>query len=228
MDDGSTDATPGELARLAAIHPGLRVLRHDRPAGKTAAVHNGVLAARAPLVATIDGDGQNPAAEIARLLAPLAEGRVGLVAGQRRARRDTPAKRAASRAANALRGWALGDRTRDTACGLKAFRREAFLALPYFDNMHRFLPALFRAAGWEVRLVEVEDRPRLSGRSKYTNAGARGVRGDRPPRRALADPAAQARDGRPGALPGPRRASRGGARPRPRPHDRARRMTGPA
>ena len=171
VDDGSTDGTPEALARLAAIHPALRVLRHDRPAGKSAAIHNGVLAARAAVVATLDGDGQNPAEELPRLLAPLAEGRVGLVAGQRRARRDTPAKRWASRGANALRGWALGDRTRDAACGLKAFRREPFLALPYFDNMHRFLPALFRAAGWEVRLLDVEDRPRLSGRSKYTNAG---------------------------------------------------------
>ena len=171
VDDGSIDATPAELARLAAAHPCLRVLRHARPAGKSAAIHNGALAARAETLCTIDGDGQNPAGDLPRLAAPLACGAVGLVAGQRRARRDTRAKRAASRAANALRGWALGDRTRDAACGLKAFRRDAFLALPYFDNMHRFLPALFRAAGWEVRLVEVGDRERLSGRSKYTNAG---------------------------------------------------------
>ena len=172
VDDGSADATPDELARLAAAHPALRVLRHACGAGKSAAIHNGALAARAEIVCTIDGDGQNPARELLRLVEPLlGDARVGLVAGQRRTRRDTAAKRTASRAANALRGWALGDRTRDAACGLKAFRREAFLALPYFDTMHRFLPALFRAAGWGVRLVEVDDRPRLSGRSKYTNAG---------------------------------------------------------
>ena len=172
VDDGSTDATPVALARLAARHPALRVLRHPHPAGKSAAIHNGVLAARAELVCTIDGDGQNPAEDLPRLVAALEMGaRVGLVAGQRSVRRDTAAKRAASRAANAIRARALGDGTRDTACGLKAFRREAFLALPYFDNMHRFLPALFRAEGWEVRLVDVGDRPRLAGRSKYTNAG---------------------------------------------------------
>ena len=172
VDDGSRDATPDELARLSARHASLRVLRHAASAGKSAAIHNGVEAARAAIVCTIDGDGQNPAGELPRLAAALrGDPRAGLVAGQRAVRRDTAAKRAASRAANALRAAALGDRTRDTACGLKAFRRDAFLALPYFDNMHRFLPALFRAAGWEVRLVEVGDRPRLSGRSKYTNRG---------------------------------------------------------
>ena len=217
VDDGSSDATPAALAALAQAHPSLRVLRHDRPAGKSAATHNGALAARAEIVCTIDGDGQNPAEDLLRLAEPLARGAVGLVAGQRRARRDTAAKRAASRAANALRGWALGDRTRDTACGLKAFRRDAFLALPYFDNMHRFLPALFRAAGWEVRLVDVGDRERLSGRSKYTNlgralAGAADLLGVlwliRRRKRAAALPVAAA-EARPVAAPGtPRR--RGG------------------
>lgn len=172
VDDGSTDSTGETLARLAARHPELRVLRHARPAGKSAAIHNGVLAARAELVLTMDGDGQNPAADLPRLVAAMEMGgRVGLVAGQRAVRRTTLPKRLASRAANALRARVLGDGTRDAACGMKAFRREAFLALPYFDTMHRFLPALFRAAGSEVRLVDVGDRPRLSGRSKYTNWG---------------------------------------------------------
>lgn len=172
VDDGSQDATGGTLAHLAARHPELRVLRHGRVAGKSAATHNGVLAARAGLILTIDGDGQNPAADLPRLVAAMEMGgRVGLVAGQRRVRRTTLPKRVASRAANALRSRLLGDGTRDTGCGLKAFRRESFLALPYFDTMHRYLPALFRAAGWEVRHIDVDDRPRLAGRSKYTNLG---------------------------------------------------------
>jgi dolichol-phosphate mannosyltransferase len=174
VDDGSTDATFDELHRARAGLRNVRVLRHARPAGKSAAIHNAVLAARAGIVCTMDGDGQNPAFEIARLCAPLLAGpggRLGLVAGQRRRRRDRPAKRLASRLANALRSWLLADGTRDTACGLKAFRRDAFLGLPYFDNMHRYLPALFRRDGWGVAHIEVEDRARLSGRSKYTNAG---------------------------------------------------------
>jgi dolichol-phosphate mannosyltransferase len=172
VDDGSTDGTGEALAELSARHPALRVLRHARSAGKSAAIHNGVLAARAGTILTIDGDGQNPARDLPRLAAALEMGgRVGLVAGQRAVRRTSLPKRLASRAANALRARLLGDGTRDAACGMKAFRREPFLALPYFDTMHRFLPALFRAAGAEVRHVEVGDRPRLSGRSKYTNWG---------------------------------------------------------
>ena len=172
VDDGSTDGTAGELAELARRRPELRILSNDRAAGKSAAIHNGVLAARGDVVCTIDGDGQNPAAELDKLFRPLlddASGRLGLVAGQRRQRRDTVSKRLASRLANRLRGWLLKDGTRDTACGLKGFRRDAWLALPFFDNMHRFLPALFRRDGWEVLLVDVGDRERLSGRSKYTN-----------------------------------------------------------
>ena len=172
VDDGSTDATADELAEVAARRPQLRVLRNVRAAGKSAAIHNAVLAARAQVICTIDGDGQNPGAELGKLWRPLlddAGGALGLVAGQRLRRRDTASKRLASRLANGLRARLLGDGTRDTACGLKGFRRDAWLALPYFDNMHRFLPALFRRDGWEVLLVDVEDRDRLSGQSKYTN-----------------------------------------------------------
>jgi dolichol-phosphate mannosyltransferase len=174
IDDGSTDATFDELLRASAGQCNVRVLRHHRAAGKSAAIHNGVRAARAGIVCTMDGDGQNPAGEILRLCAPLlddAGGRLGLVAGQRRSRRDRLAKRWASRFANGLRSRLLADGTRDTACGLKAFRRDAWLALPYFDNMHRYLPALFHRDGWGVAHVDVDDRGRLSGRSKYSNLG---------------------------------------------------------
>jgi dolichol-phosphate mannosyltransferase len=172
VDDGSDDGTGEVLARCAAFDTRLRVLRHPRAAGQSAAVHSGVLAARGTLCATLDGDGQNPPAELPALVAPLlaaGAGRIGLVAGQRVGRQDTLSRRLASRLANGLRARILRDGTRDTGCGLKAFRREAFLRLPYFDHMHRYLPALFRRDGWEVALVDVSHRPRSAGRSHYTN-----------------------------------------------------------
>ncbi len=172
VDDGSQDTTAEVIARFAAADPRVRLVRHPRSAGQSAAVHSGVLAARAPVVATLDGDGQNPPGELPKLVAPLLDTgspTVGLVAGQRVGRRDPVSKRLASRAANAIRGWLLRDGTRDTGCGLKAFRREAFLRLPYFDHMHRYLPALFRRDGWQIVLVDVGHRPRLAGRSNYTN-----------------------------------------------------------
>jgi dolichol-phosphate mannosyltransferase len=178
VDDGSTDATPEELAEAARRTPELRLLSNERAAGKSAAIHNAVLAARSDIICTIDGDGQNPAAELTRLFGPLladTSGNLGLVAGQRRKRRDSSSKKVASRIANGLRSRLLGDGTRDTACGLKAFRRDGWLALLFFDNMHRFLPALFRRDGWEILLVDVDDRDRLSGRSKYTNVGRAAV-----------------------------------------------------
>jgi dolichol-phosphate mannosyltransferase len=176
-DDGSRDGTGEALRGFAAAHPELSVtvVTHARPAGQSAAIHDAVRAARAPLVATLDGDGQNPPEEIPTVLAPFLGGnaapRLGLVAGQRRRRNDPLPKRLASRAANRLRGFLLKDGTRDTGCGLKAFRRDAFLALPYFDHMHRFLPALFLRDGWEVAHADVSHRPRVAGRSKYTNLG---------------------------------------------------------
>jgi dolichol-phosphate mannosyltransferase len=172
VDDGSTDATAAVLSRAATADPRLRVVRHPSPGGQSAAVHSGVLAARGGIVATLDGDGQNPPGDLPKLVAPLlapGAGRVGLVAGQRVGRRDTLSKRLASRFANVLRAWLLKDGTRDTGCGLKAFRREAFLRLPYFDHMHRYLPALFKRDGWQVELVDVSHRPRLAGRSNYSN-----------------------------------------------------------
>lgn len=172
VDDGSTDGTAAVVARLAEAVAGLRLVRHARNAGQSAAVHSGVLAARGALVCTLDGDGQNPPEELPRLLAVLladAGGRVGLVAGQRVGRKDSWSKRAASRLANAVRARALADGTRDAGCGLKAFRREAFLALPYFDHMHRYLPALFARDGWEIQHIDVGHRARGAGRSNYGN-----------------------------------------------------------
>jgi glycosyltransferase involved in cell wall biosynthesis len=167
VDDGSTDDT-GAAARAL----GARVLRHPVSGGQSAAVHTGVLAARGRVVCTLDGDGQNPPSELPKLYRPLladATGRLGLVAGQRVGRQDSWSKRWGSRFANALRAWALKDGTRDTGCGLKGFRRDAFLALPYFDHMHRYLPALMKRDGWEVALVDVSHRERQSGRSNYSN-----------------------------------------------------------
>jgi dolichol-phosphate mannosyltransferase len=176
-NDGSRDDTGDVLEAFAAAHPDLPVtiVTHPRPAGQSAAVHAAVRAARAPLVCMLDGDGQNPPEEIPNLLAPLlsaaAPARLGLVAGQRAKRNDPLPKLLASRAANAIRRWMLRDGTRDTGCGLKAFRRDAFLALPYFNHMHRYLPALFQRDGWDVAHVDVTHRPREAGRSKYTNLG---------------------------------------------------------
>ncbi len=184
VNDGSTDGTAQRIAALRAEFPWLREVRHERPCGQSAALRSGVLAARAAVICTIDGDGQNPPSEIPRLVAPLlgpvdergadgmaADGRLGLVAGQRVARQDVAARRIASRVANGVRAWILRDDTRDTGCGLKAFPRAVFLALPFFDHLHRYLPALVRREGLEVRLVDVAHRPRTAGSTKYTNLG---------------------------------------------------------
>ena len=173
VDDGSDDATAATLAALRARKPWLRAIRHAESCGQSAAVATGVRAAQAPLVCTIDGDGQNPPAEIPKLVGPLlAKGRdpgLALVCGVRRERRDVAARRLASRAANAIRRRMLRDGSPDTGCGLKAFPREAFLALPYFDHMHRYLPSLFLRDGWEVAHVDVDHRERTTGRTKYGN-----------------------------------------------------------
>ncbi len=174
VNDGSTDRTADLIASLRSDFPWLREVRHDRPTGQSAAVRSGVLAANAPVICTIDGDGQNPPSEIPNLVAPLLDGsaaRLGLVAGQRIDRQDTASKRLASRLANRLRAWILQDDTRDTGCGLKAFRREVFLSLPFFDHIHRYLPALVKREGYEIALVDVSHRARGGGRSKYTNIG---------------------------------------------------------
>ena len=172
VDDASDDGMAAILSARLARSTVLRVLRHDIAGGQSAAVHSGVRAARGTICATLDGDGQNPPEELPRLIAPLlAEGAeaVGLVAGQRVGRQDTLSKKLASRFANALRQKVLNDHTRDTGCGLKAFRREAFLALPYFNHMHRYLPALFARDGWQVAHVDVSHRARGGGSSHYNN-----------------------------------------------------------
>src|SRR5215210_7833644 len=169
VNDGSADGTEAALIALKAERPWLRQMKHAKSCGQSAAVRSGVAAARAPLVATLDGDGQNDPAFIPPLIEILEAGapRVGLVAGQRVGRKTTGFKRLQSRVANAVRGGILRDGTRDAGCGLKAFRRELFLTLPYFDGLHRFLPALVRRQGYEVAYVDVIDRPRGRGTSKY-------------------------------------------------------------
>jgi len=168
VDDGSIDETSALLAQAARERPYLRVLRHAQSSGKSAAIRSGVQAARAPLIVTLDGDGQNDPAFVPAMIAILeAQPQVALVAGQRSRRGDSGFKLLQSRIANGARKALLKDGTRDTACGLKAFRREVFLALPYFDTMHRFLPALIAREGFAVAHVDVVDRPRLAGTSHY-------------------------------------------------------------
>lgn len=169
VDDASRDATHEELLGAARSTPELRVVRHDRQAGQSTALRTGVRLACAGWVATLDGDGQNDPADVLKMLEARAQAPrdVRLFAGWRVARRDTWVKRASSRIANTVRRALLRDDCPDTGCGLKLFDREAFLDLPYFDHMHRYLPALFRRAGWQVRNVSVGHRPRLLGRTKY-------------------------------------------------------------
>ena len=170
VDDGSADATPEKLRDLSHAFPRLRWVRHRTPCGQSAAIWTGVRLARAPWVATLDGDGQNDPADIPALLEARASRGANanlLVNGRREKRRDTWLKRASSRIANTVRARVLGDETADTGCGLKLFPRETFLALPFFDHMHRFLPALVRRAGGDVVSVPVRHRERRHGRSHY-------------------------------------------------------------
>lgn len=169
VDDSSTDDTLAELQKAGERCANLRVLRHRTQSGQSMAVINGVKAAHGPWIATLDGDGQNDPQDIPRLLAAAEAHHAGpiLIAGFRQRRRDSFAKRWGSRFANAIRARLLGDGTPDTGCGLKVFRREDFLAIPHFDHMHRFLPALFLRLGGAVVSVPVNHRPRTRGRSHY-------------------------------------------------------------
>jgi dolichol-phosphate mannosyltransferase len=169
VNDGSTDDTAAELTRLKAQHPWLRQLRHANSCGQSAALRTGMAAACAPIIVTLDGDGQNDPAFLPRLVDALEQGapRMGLVAGQRVGRKATAFKKFQSRFANTVRGAILRDGTRDSGCGLKAFPRDLGLALPYFDGLHRFLPALIRREGRDIGYVDVVDRPRQHGVSNY-------------------------------------------------------------
>lgn len=169
VDDGSSDSTPAELHRAREHCSNLRVLRHVTQSGQSIALVTGIRAAQGRWIATLDGDGQNDPRDIPKLLAAAeAHGPAPiLIAGFRRERRDSVAKRWGSRFANGVRAKLLGDGTPDTGCGLKVFRREDFLSLPHFDHMHRFLPALFLRHGGKVVSAEVNHRPRTKGRSHY-------------------------------------------------------------
>ncbi|WP_256430087.1 glycosyltransferase [Caulobacter sp. S45] len=173
VDDASRDETSARLQALRGELPQLRVLRHGANAGQSRAIRTGVLAARGAIVVTLDGDGQNDPADGPRLAARLSAGgpELGMVSGRRAKRQDSAAKRWGSRAANGLRRRLLRDGADDTGCGLKAMRREAYLRLPYFDHMHRFLPALMLREGFEVLFEDVGHRARTTGRSKYSNLG---------------------------------------------------------
>jgi dolichol-phosphate mannosyltransferase len=169
VNDGSTDATAERLAAIMTARGNLRQIRHPASSGQSAAVRSGVRAARGAIVATLDGDGQNNPAFLPDLISAIENGgdRVGLAAGQRIGRKDTGFKKLQSRVANGVRNAILRDGTRDTGCGLKAFRRDVFLIMPYFDGLHRFLPALMRREGYDIAYVDVIDRSRHSGVSNY-------------------------------------------------------------
>jgi len=173
VDDCSKDGTLAALAALQATTPELRVMKHVRQSGQSTAIRNGVKAARGAWIATLDGDGQNDPADIPKLLAARASAdpAVKLFAGWRVNRQDSGSKRWASKIANGIRSRLLRDETPDTGCGIKLFDRAVFLDLPYFDHMHRYLPALVKRAGFQSVSVPVNHRGRTAGVSKYTNLG---------------------------------------------------------
>ena len=169
VNDGSTDGSAAELERLKMQYPWLRQVRHAQSCGQSSALRTGMRYARGQILVTLDGDGQNDPAFLPKLVAALEQGapRIGLIAGQRVGRKASAFKRFQSRFANAVRGTILRDGTRDSGCGLKAFPRDVGLALPYFDGLHRFLPALVRREGRDIGYVDVVDRPRQHGVSNY-------------------------------------------------------------
>ncbi len=171
VDDGSSDETPQVLEKLRRAYPQFRTIRHLRNSGQSTAVRNGVKAARGEWIVTLDGDGQNDPADIPRFIDVMRnqgeDGKLQMVAGYRKRRQDDWVKRLSSRVANKVRAALLKDATPDSVCGLKMYRRDVFLDLPYFDHMHRFLPALIQRNGGETLSLEVNHRPRNRGVSKY-------------------------------------------------------------
>ena len=173
VDDASRDGTRAALQALAAEMPQLRVLGHRKNAGQSRAIRSGILGARGAVIVTLDGDGQNDPADGPKLVDALMSGPpdLALVGGERVKRQDSQAKKVASRIGNGIRKRLLNDTANDTGCGLKAFRREAFLRLPYFDHIHRYLPALMAREGYRTAFLPVNHRHRTTGQSKYTNLG---------------------------------------------------------
>ncbi len=172
IDDGSVDGTRHALTGLAAKFPWMRWHSNPSPIGQSASIRAGVRMAQGTLIVTLDGDGQNPADQVPLLLAPFekdSQQMLGLVQGERQGRQDTAAKRWASKAANAIRGSLLKDGVRDSGCGLKAFRREAYMDLPWFNHIHRFMAAMMLREGWQVQTVPVTHKERDGGQSKYNN-----------------------------------------------------------
>lgn len=175
VDDASTDDTRAALIALKPAHPALRILAHRHNAGQSRAIRTGVEAAHGRLIGTLDGDGQNDPADLPDLYRRFtrqdAPADLGLVIGERTDRKDGMSKRFGSRVGNSIRAALFQDNNRDSACGIKVLRRDTFLALPYFDHMHRYMPALIQAQGLQVEIQSVNHRPRRSGQSKYTNTG---------------------------------------------------------
>lgn len=171
VDDGSNDNSWQQLQTIALVFPKLRLIRHRHCYGQSIAILTGVKAARADWIVTLDGDGQNDPTDIKRLWAVLenrhCSAKLQLIAGLRHKRQDNWLKRLSSHTANRIRNRLLHDNILDTGCSLKLFSRQAFLALPHFNHMHRFLPALFLRGGGHITTLEVNHRPRLRGRSKY-------------------------------------------------------------
>lgn len=173
VDDRSRDGTVAALTALKTELPQLRVLSHRSNSGQSRAIRTGVLAARGAIIVTLDGDGQNDPADGPKLVDALLAGPadLALVGGERVKRQDSQAKKIASKFGNGVRKRLLKDTANDTGCGLKAFRREAFLRLPYFDHIHRYIPALMIREGYQVDFRPVNHRHRQTGASKYTNFG---------------------------------------------------------
>lgn len=173
VDDASRDGTRAALKALSADIPQLRVLAHRKNSGQSRAVRSGILGARGWIIVTLDGDGQNDPADAPGLVDALLAGapELALVGGERVKRQDSAAKKVASRIGNGVRRRLLNDTAMDTGCGLKVFRRDAFLRLPYFDHIHRYLPALMRREGYQIAFRPVNHRHRQTGASKYTNLG---------------------------------------------------------